>query len=81
MAQPGQPRPCRDQPDTADDSIPAIPQWVMDWGFFPFTVVAIVLLVMIADIGHVHGSGVGWSLSAFSSWRASCSGTTITSGG
>jgi hypothetical protein len=51
----GRSAPDKNESGPADGSVPAIPQWVEDWGFIPLGTAFLVLLAMITDAGHAYG--------------------------
>jgi hypothetical protein len=70
--QPGRSAPGTAEAGSAYTGVPAIPQWVKEWGFIPLAVVFLILSAMIADVGHAHGRGTGWFL--FFLLLAACAG-------
>jgi restriction system protein len=60
--QPGRPVPGAGEAGKAQAAVPAIPQWVKEWGFIPLLVAFLILSAMIANVGHAHGTGTGWFL-------------------
>lgn len=60
--EPGRPAPGAGEAGRTQAAVPAIPQWVKEWGFIPLLVAFLILSAMIADAGHAHGTGTGWFL-------------------
>jgi hypothetical protein len=52
----------REMTGTGDITVPAIPEWVKDWGCFVLVPAALATLWAIGHIGHVYGAGLGWAL-------------------
>jgi Restriction endonuclease len=59
---PGRSAPGAGEAGRAQAAVPAIPQWVKEWGFILLAVAFLILSAMIADVGHAHGTGTRWFL-------------------
>ncbi len=70
--QPGRSAPGEGEAGRAQSAVPAIPQWVKEWGFIPLAAAFLIPSAMIADVGHAHGTGTGWFL--FFLLLAACAG-------